>query len=78
MQVLYYQSRVHAVRNSQEKSGFEGPEVKTNNNFDKSQENGCQSPEKVRIFVFFATLKSILVKNGLTSIAVIIFNLSSK
>ena len=41
----------------------------------KSRENGCQSQGKVRIFVFFATWKSILVKNGLTFIAVILFNL---
>ena len=45
----------------------------TNNDFDKSQGNGCQSQEKVRIFVFFATWKLILVKNGLTFIAVILF-----
>ena len=62
----------------QEKSGFGGPEVRTNNHFDISRENGCQSQEKVRIFVFFASWKLILVKNGLTFIAVIIFNLSSK
>ena len=35
---LRYYSRVHAVRNSQEKSVFGGPEVRTNNDFAKSQE----------------------------------------
>ena len=30
----------------QEKSGFGVPEVRKNNNFDNSQENGCQSQEK--------------------------------
>ena len=55
-------SRVHAVRNSQEKSGFGGPEVRTNNDFGKSQENRCLESGKVRIFLFFTTWKSILVK----------------
>ena len=63
---------------SQEQSGFGGPEVRTNDDFDKSQENGCLESGKVRIFVFFATWKSILVKNGLTFVAVILFNISSK
>ena len=31
--------------------------------FDKNQENGCQSQEKVMINVFFVTWKFILVKN---------------
>ena len=64
------------VRKSQDlgvpKSGQTTILIKVRN----SQENGCQSQEKVRIFVFFATWKWILVKNGLTSIAVL-FNLSS-
>ena len=58
----------------QEKSGFGYPEIKTNNDFDISEENGCQ----VGIFVFFAIWKSILVKNGLTFITVILFNIFSK
>ena len=60
------------------RSGLWGPEVRTNNDFDKSQENGCPSQEKVGFFIFFATWKSILVKNGLTFKTVILFNLSSK
>ena len=70
--------RVHAVRKSQDlgvpKSGQTTIMIKVRN----SQENGCQNQEKVRIFIFLATWKSILVKNGLTFIAVILFNLYSK
>ena len=66
------------VRNSQDlvvpKSGKTTILIKVRN----SQENGCHSQEKVRIFVFFAIWKSTLVKNGLTFIAVILFNLTIK
>ena len=43
-----------------------------------SQEIECQSQEKSGFLYFFATWKSILVNNGLTFIAVILFNLYSK
>ena len=52
---IIYIIRVHAVRKSQDlgvpKSGQTTILIKVRN----SQENGCQSQEKVGIFIFFAT-----------------------
>ena len=59
----------------QEKSGFGGPVVRKNSNFEKVRKTGVTG--KVRIFVLFAARKWILVKNGLPFIAVL-YNLPSK
>ena len=70
--------RVHAVRKSQDLGVPKSGETKILIEVRNSQENGCQSQKKSGFSYFLRHMESILVKNGLTFIAVILFNISSK